>query len=84
METEIVFILRQAILIAVMGGISPNGGKGNVQGIVLAVLIIQMVSSTLNMFTWIPTPCRQIVWGGLLIVVMILNYYSDLKAKKRS
>ena len=74
----------QAILIAVMGGISPNGGKGNVQGIVLAVLIIQMVSSTLNMFTWIPTPCRQIVWGGLLIVVMILNYYSDLKAKKRS
>lgn len=72
----------QAILIAVMGGISPNGGKGNVQGIVLAVLIIQMVSSTLNMFTWIPTPCRQIVWGALLIVVMILNYYSDQKAKK--
>lgn len=72
----------QAILIAVMGGISPNGGKGNVQGVVLAVLIIQMVSSTLNMFTWIPTPCRQIIWGGLLIVVMIINYYSDLKAKK--
>lgn len=72
----------QAILIAVMGGISPNGGKGNVQGIVLAVLIIQMVSSTLNMFTWIPTPCRQIIWGGLLIIVMILNYYSDQKAKR--
>lgn len=73
----------QAILIAVLGGVSPNGGKGSVTGIVLAVLIIQMVSSTLNMYTFIPTACRQIVWGGLLIVVMILNYYIDERAKKR-
>ena len=72
----------QAILIAVMGGISPNGGKGNIQGIVLAVLIIQMVSSTMNMFTWIPSPCRQIVWGALLILVMIMNYMIDERAKK--
>lgn len=72
----------QAILIAVMGGVSPNGGKGDVKGIVLAILIIQMVSSTLNMFTWIPTACRQIVWGGLLIVVMIMNYMIDQRKKR--
>ena len=73
----------QAILIAVMGGVSPNGGKGSVTGIVLAVLIIQMVSSTLNMYQSIPNACRQIVWGGLLIIVMILNYYVDERAKKK-
>jgi simple sugar transport system permease protein len=73
----------QAILIAVMGGVSPNGGKGSVTGIILAVLIIQMVSSTLNMYQSIPNACRQIVWGGLLIVVMILNYYIDLRARKK-
>lgn len=74
----------QAILIAVMGGVSPNGGKGNVQGIVLTVLIIQMISSTLNMFKEIPSACRQIVWGGLLILVMIMNYMIDERAKKKS
>lgn len=73
----------QAILIAVLGGVSPNGGQGSVTGIVLAVLIIQMISSTLNMFTFIPTACRQIVWGGLLIVVMILNFYIDQRSKKK-
>ena len=72
----------QAILIAVMGGISPNGGKGSVQGVVVAVLIIQMVSSVLNMYTWIPTACRQIIWGALLLLVMIFNYVNDQRAKK--
>lgn len=72
----------QAILIAVMGGVSPNGGKGNVQGVVLAVLIIQMVSSLLNMFNNIPSACRQIIWGGLLLAVMIFNYVVDSRAKR--
>lgn len=72
----------QAILIAVMGGVSPNGGKGNVQGVVIAVLIIQMVSSLMNMFRQIPTACRQIVWGGLLLFVMIFNYMINERAKK--
>ena len=72
----------QAILIAVMGGVSPNGGKGNVQGVVLAVLIIQMVSSLLNMFNNIPSACRQIIWGGLLLAVMIFNYVVDSRLKR--
>ncbi len=72
----------QAILIAVMGGVSPNGGKGNIQGVVLAVLIIQMVSSVLNMFNNIPTACRQIIWGGLLLVVMIFNYVVNNRSKR--
>ena len=73
----------QAILIAVLGGVSPLGGSGSVTGIVLAVLIIQMLSSLLNMFTFIPSACRQIVWGGLLLIVMIINYYLDARKKNR-
>ncbi|MFT4107307.1 MAG: ABC transporter permease [Lacrimispora sp.] len=73
----------QAILIAVMGGVSPNGGKGNIQGVVLAVLIIQMVSSVLNMFNNIPTAFRQIFWGGLLLIVMIFNYVINNRSKRR-
>ena len=73
----------QAILIAVLGGVSPLGGSGSVTGIVLAVLIIQMLSSLLNMYTFIPNACRQIVWGGLLLAVMIVNYYLDQRKKNR-
>ena len=73
----------QAILIAVLGGVSPLGGSGSVTGIVLAVLIIQMLSSLLNMFAFIPTACRQIVWGGLLLIVMIVNFYLDKRKKNR-
>ena len=73
----------QAILIAVLGGVSPLGGSGSVTGIVLAVLIIQMLSSLLNMYTFIPTACRQIVWGGLLLIVMIVNFYLDQRKKNR-
>ena len=72
----------QAILIAVMGGISPKGGKGSIQGVVVAVLIIQMVSSLLNMYTWIPTAFRQIIWGALLLIVMIFNYVISEREKK--
>ena len=48
----------------------------------LAVLIIQMVSSVLNMFNNIPTACRQIIWGGLLLVVMIFNYVVNNRSKR--
>ena len=40
----------QCILIAVMGGVDPNGGMGDIRGLVVVVLILQMLSSTLNMF----------------------------------
>ena len=74
----------QAILIAVMGGISPMGGKGSIGGIVLAIFIIQMISSLLNMFNSIPTAFRQIIWGGLLLFVMIFNYLVEQKRANKS
>lgn len=40
--------LMQTILIAVLGGVSPNGGHGKVSGLILGVLIFQVVGSGLN------------------------------------
>lgn len=65
----------QAIMIAVMGGVDPAGGKGNIQGVCVAVLIIQMVSTWLNMFQQISNFYRQIIWGALLILILIMNHY---------
>ncbi len=72
----------QAILIAVMGGVSPNGGSGSIPGVVLAVLIIQMVSTLMNMYPQISASYRQIIWGLLLLAVMIFNYVIEERKKK--
>lgn len=72
----------QSILIAVMGGIDPNGGKGSIKGVVIAVIIIQMVSSWLNMYENISNFYRQIIWGALLVFVLIFNFYINKKQQR--
>lgn len=58
-----------AIVIAVLGGTDPNGGRTSVAGVVLAALVLQMVASGFNLlglsqFTY------QIAQGAILITVM--------------
>ena len=66
--------LMEAILIAVLGGVDPYGGKGNISGVIVATVIVQIISSWLNMYEDISNFYRQIIWGGLLIFVLIYNY----------
>jgi simple sugar transport system permease protein len=61
-----------AVLIAVLGGVNPYGGYGRVIGVVLAVLTMQFLSSGLNMLQ-VSNFARELIWGALLILVMILN-----------
>lgn len=75
--------LMQAILIAVLGGVDPYGGKGNISGVVMATVIVQMVSSWLNMYENISNFYRQIIWGGLLIFVLIYNYIVNEREKNK-
>lgn len=76
------FILL-TVLIAILGGISYTGGFGTVSGLVLAVVSIQLLSTGLNMLmlTLFPSSAaiffRQFAWGGLLLMVMVLNYYVE-------
>lgn len=72
----------QCILIAVLGGINPKGGFGNIQGIVVAILILQILSSGLNMFPMISNFYRDIIWGGVLIFMLIFNYYIFKREQK--
>lgn len=61
-----------AVLIAVLGGVNPYGGYGRVIGVVLAVLTMQFLSSGLNMLQ-VNNFAREMIWGALLILVMIIN-----------
>lgn len=64
----------QTILISVLGGVNPNGGFGSIPGIAIAVLILQMLSSYLNMFPNISNYYRDLIWGVALIGVLIMNH----------
>lgn len=80
------FILL-TVLIAILGGVSYTGGFGTVSGLVLAVLSIQFLSTGLNMLMLELFPSsaaiffRQFAWGGLLLAVMVLNYYTEKRQR---
>ncbi len=72
----------QCILIVVLGGINPDGGFGKVGGVTIAILILQIMSSGLNLFPEISNFYRQMIWGGVLLFVLTMNYFSDTKADR--
>jgi len=59
-----------AILIAVLGGVRPEGGYGKVWCVVLAALALQILSSVFN-FMDISNFFRDLAWGGLLLVLLV-------------
>ena len=61
------------VLIVVLGGVNPNGGKGRIAGVVLAIVMLQVLSSGLNMFPNISNFYRPLIWGGVLLFVICAN-----------
>lgn len=72
----------QCVLIAVLGGVDPNGGFGRVGGVLLAVLILQFLSSGLNMFEQVSNFYRDVIWGGVLILVLLFNWATARQAAR--
>jgi ribose/xylose/arabinose/galactoside ABC-type transport system permease subunit len=60
--------LLVTILAAVLGGIDPMGGFGRVSGLVLALVILQLISSAFNLLG-ISQFLTLAIWGGILIAV---------------
>jgi len=81
------FILL-SVLIAILGGVSTTGGFGSISGMILAVFTIQFLSTGLNllMLDLFPSSAaiffRQFAWGGLLLLVMVLNYYVEKRRNR--
>lgn len=61
-----------AILIAVMGGINPEGGSGKMMGLVLAAVALQMLSSALNL-AGMSNFLKDFTWGLLLLLSIIFT-----------
>jgi simple sugar transport system permease protein len=77
-----------SVLIAILGGVSYTGGAGSIGGLVLAVLCIQFLSTGLNMLmlelvgSSATVFFRQFAWGALLLIVMVINHYTELSRQR--
>ncbi len=68
-----------SILICLLGAVSPLGGFGNVRNVVLAIGILQVLSSIINMIPDISTFYRDLVWGAVLILVLSIKHLARKK-----
>lgn len=66
------YVMR-CILILVLAGVLPDGGMGKISNVFLAIISIQIIASGVNMFPSMNTYYASLIWGGLLIIVLILS-----------
>ncbi len=75
--------LMQSITAVVLGGTSIYGGSGKVSGVVIAVLIIQFLTTGFNTLG-ISNVLTGIVIGAILILVLAVNHINEnILAKSR-
>ena len=64
--------LLQAVLVAVLGGTNPAGGKGSVLGVSIAVLALMLLSSGFQMLRF-SNFLIDFIWGAFLLLVIAIN-----------
>jgi simple sugar transport system permease protein len=72
------------VLAGVLGGVDPSGGFGRVLGVMLALIILQIILSGLNLLRINPN-LSLVIWGVILVGYMGLKYATAaLRAKQGS
>lgn len=64
--------LLVTILASVLGGINPDGGAGRIIGLVLALIVLQMLESGLNLLG-VSSHLTMALWGAVLILFIALQ-----------
>ena len=65
--------LLQSILVVVLAGFDPDGGRGRIANLALAVVLLQVLQSAFSILQLSPF-AKDLVWGGILLVVMIVGF----------
>ena len=71
-----------SLLIVVLGGVHPDGGKGRVMGVVLATILLQMIANALGLMH-IDDNTKTFINGCMLVAALLLDVYLDKRAAKR-
>ena len=73
----------QCILIAVLGGVNPNGGRGKISGVMLAIVLLALLEAGINRFPNISSFYITLIWGAVLLLVMVLNTIEEHPVSRR-
>ena len=66
------YVMR-CILILVLAGVLPDGGMGRIINVLIAIVVIQIIATGVNMFPSLNTYYSSLIWGALLLVVLVLS-----------
>lgn len=61
-----------SLLIVVLGGTDPDGGKQNLSGVVTSIFLLQLISSAFNILR-VNAFIKTFIWGLLLLVVVLMT-----------
>ena len=73
----------QCILIVVLGGVDPKGGRGKISGVLLAIILLRLLETGLNRFPQISSYYINLIYGAVLLLVMVLNYFVEHPIARR-
>jgi len=75
--------LLVAVLACFLGGVDPFGGAGKLSGMVLAVVILQLVSTGVNLLRMDPF-FIQVMWGLIIVTLIVMKLVSTrLRERQR-
>jgi ribose transport system permease protein len=66
----------QSIAAVVIGGVALTGGRGNMLGAFLGVLLLGVISNSLNMLN-VSSFYQYIAVGGIILIAVVANQYSQ-------
>lgn len=64
--------LLQAILVVVLAGYDPFGGRGRISGLALSLILLQLLSSAFTIMRFGPY-MKVFIWGAMLLAVMLVT-----------
>jgi len=74
--------LLQAILVVVLAGFNPFGGKGRIASVFVGLILLQLLATSINAFGLTPYH-RNLMFGLILLVVMGINFAVNRTKKTR-
>lgn len=73
----------EVIAIAVLGGVSPSGGRGSILGVCLALILMRLLRYGMGLVN-VPGQVMMVIIGIVLVgVVMLPNIFSARRGRKR-
>ena len=75
--------LLQAILVVVLAGFDPYGGRGRVASLFVGLVMLQSLQSAFTIMQFNPF-MKKFIWGAMLLAVMLVNHVVNRRAASRA